>query len=121
MGLDMYALSATWKPEKPVDFAIGATCQLHYWRKHPDLHGWMERLYREKGGNDAVFNCVPVRLVEADLDRLEADVRADALPLTGGFFFGASDGSEMADDLAFIAEARAAMAAGRTVFYISWW
>ena len=30
--------------------------QIHYWRKHPNLHGWMEDLYRAKGGA-AEFNC----------------------------------------------------------------
>jgi hypothetical protein len=38
-----------------------------------------------------------------------------------GFFFGSSDGGEIDDDLAFIAKARQAIAAGQTVFYDSWW
>jgi len=32
-----------------------------------------------------------------------------------------SDGSEVDDDLAFVAEARDALAAGLAVFYVSWW
>ncbi len=32
--------------------------QLYYWRKHPELHGWMEKLYRETGGAAQSFNCV---------------------------------------------------------------
>jgi hypothetical protein len=40
---------------------------------------------------------------------------------TDGFFFGKSNGSEQEDDLAFVAKARKAIAAGQTVFYSSWW
>jgi hypothetical protein len=34
---------------------------------------------------------------------------------------GESDGTEQADDLAFITKAREAIAQGQTVFYDSWW
>ncbi|ODR91767.1 hypothetical protein A8M32_08600 [Sinorhizobium alkalisoli] len=37
-------------PAAPVDFEVEEATALHYWRKHPNLHGWMERLYREEGG-----------------------------------------------------------------------
>lgn len=121
MGLDMYAHYLHDAPAKPVDFEVENYGELHYWRKHPNLHGWMERLYREKGGQDAAFNCVNLLLTAQDLDRLEADIRAGNLPPTSGFFFGASDGSEADDDLHFIAKAREAMAEGLTVYYSSWW
>jgi hypothetical protein len=62
-----------------------------------------------------------VVLDKADLDRLEADIRAKRLPETAGFFFGQSDGSEIDDDLDFIAKAREAIAVGLTVYYTSWW
>lgn len=81
----------------------------------------MERLYREKGGQDDTFNCVNVALSADDLDRLEADIRADALPFTEGFFFGTTRPDEIELDLDFIAKARAAIAEGKTVFYTSWW
>jgi hypothetical protein len=60
-------------------------------------------------------------LTAADLDALEQDIRENRLPETEGFFFGASDGSEIDDDLEFVAKARAALAEGKTVFYRSWW
>ena|SRR5690554_4268140 len=94
---------------------------IHTWRKHPNLHGWMEQLYRAKGGQDDTFNCVNVALTADDLDRLEADIRADALPFTEGFFFGTTRPDEIELDLDFIAKARAAIAEGKTVFYTSWW
>lgn len=121
MGLDMFAHYLHDAPEKPVDFEVENYGELHYWRKHPNLHGWMERLYREKGGEGAAFNCVNLLLTGEDLDRLEADIRIGNLPRTSGFFFGESDGSEFEDDLRFIAKARSAIAEGLTVFYSSWW
>jgi hypothetical protein len=58
---------------------------------------------------------VTVALTASDLDRLEADVKAGKLPHTQSFFFGESDGTETEDDLAFIAKAREALAAGLTL------
>lgn len=121
MGLDMYAMTTREPVAGAVDFKVSEASELHYWRKHPNLHGWMEWLYYGKGGTEHPFNCVPVVLTSDDLDRLEADVRAGRLPETGGFFFGESDGTEAEGDLAFIAKAREAIAAGFTVFYDSWW
>lgn len=121
MGLDMYAFTTKTKPAKPVDFKADEPQELHYWRKHPDLHGWMETLYRAKGGVAQQFNCVPVVLTPDDLDNLEVAIRTGALPDTVGFFFGDSDGSESEDDLAFIAAARTAIDQGLTVYYDSWW
>ena len=121
MGLDMFAYITKDRPDASVDFNSTDYSELHYWRKHPDLHGWMEDLYWKKGGGADYFNCVPVILEPADLDRLEADIRARKLPDTSGFFFGDSDGSEIEDDLIFIAKARKAISDGYTVFYDSWW
>ncbi len=120
MGLDMYAHATNEKPAAAFGFKAEDADRIHYWRKHPNLHGWMENLYFEKGGSE-LFNCITLTLTAEDLDRLEADIRAGNLPPTAGFFFGESDGSENEDDLAFIAKARAALAEGKTVFYDSWW
>lgn len=120
MGLDMYAYKTLDAIDTPVDFSVPTALELHYWRKHPNLHGWMEALYYEKGGKRD-FNCVPVLLTAEDLYRLERDLSAGALPPTVGFFFGASDGSESEDDLGFVAKAREAITAGYRVFYDSWW
>jgi ABC-type sugar transport system ATPase subunit len=68
-----------------VDFQVTHATEIHYWRKHPNLHGWMEKLYFEKGGSAEVFDCVAVVLTREDLDRLEADVKARRLPHTTGF------------------------------------
>jgi hypothetical protein len=125
MGLDMVAVTMP-RADAPVkvDFDLGEDMRppkLHYWRKHPNLHGWMRALYIESGGDDENFNIAPLRLDAEDIDRLENAVRNRLLPHTTGFFFGESDGSELADDLDFIAKAREAIAAGLAVVYIAWW
>ena len=121
MGLDMYAYSTKRRLKQSVDFrGSDNDTQVHYWRKHPNLHGWMHDLYIAKGGTKD-FNCNPVLLEAEDLDQLELVIKAGELPDTTGFFFGESDGRETDDDLAFIAAARAELKAGRYVYYYSWW
>lgn len=125
MGLDMHAFTVPRAAAaRTVDLELRddmGVAELHYWRKHPNLHGWMEHLYYEKDGASDVFNCVTVELSVADLDRLETAIRQRSLPETSGFFFGASDGAEVEDDLAFVSKAREAIAAGLAVYYYSWW
>lgn len=108
-----------------VDFEVPENADdqsvLHYWRKHPNLHGWMERLYYDKGGKEDVFNCVNVQLTEDDLDRLEKSVKNENLPHTEGFFFGESQPEDREDDLEFIKKAREAISEGDDVYYTSWW
>lgn len=125
MGLDMFAFTIPADlASRDVDMKLSklrGVTELHYWRKHPNLHGWMEHLYRQKGGKDPNFNCATLRLTLGDLAVLEADITAGRLPETSGFFFGESDGSEKDDDLTFVADARAAIAEGKAVYYDSWW
>jgi hypothetical protein len=128
----MYAYRTSVQLSKSVDFQDEirsnengeSNCsELAYWRKHPNLHGWMEHLYREKGGIDESFNCVPIELTMEDLNRLEEDIKDGSLPETGGFFFGSSRGNdeEVHRDLMFVKEARNAIMEGDRVFYESWW
>jgi hypothetical protein len=126
MGLDMYAYRVK-KEDAVSDFQYryddeDQPLEIHYWRKHPNLHGWMEDLYISKGGTEE-FNCVPVRLTIEDLEDLEKAIRNKELPNTSGFFFGKSqeDEEEFADDLQFITDARQAITDGYEVFYNSWW
>jgi len=122
----MYAMVRSTKPETAVDFKSDDSVEemeLHYWRKHPNLHGWMENLYYLKGGTAQSFNCVNVEVDLDDLDQLEKHIRGGQLPHTSGFFFGQSqlDEDEIKDDLEFIKDARQAIRDGLTVFYTSWW
>jgi len=120
MGLDMYAYS-TQQEINEVDFNFPTDLQkLMGWRKHPNLHGWMEELYIRKGGT-GIFNVDCVRLDAEDIDALEIAVFEDTLPVTDGFFFGESRSEHKRDDLIFIEYARKAFNEGRHVFYTSWW
>ena len=104
---------------KPVEIA--------YWRKHPNLHGWMERLWERKGkpgtGNtDATFNGIELELTWDDLDELERAIRHSQLPTTEGFFFGnPSDNYYYEQDLEFVNNAKAEVFLGLKVFYNSSW
>ena len=119
MGLDQWAKAH--KPDNDEDVR-----ELAYWRKHPNLEGWMANLWRSREGcPGGVFNCQRLYLLEDDLNALEnAVLRAgeDCLPETSGFFFGESaDEYYKEKDLQFIASARDALAAGDKVYYSSWW
>lgn len=128
MGLDMYAWSVNKDEAKQynTDLPIHEDMDkqnIHYWRKHHDLHGWMHRLYKSKGGESLEFNLNSVRLTMSDLEDLEKDLKAEYLPQTTGFFFGNNppDEDSLKDDLEFIKKAKEEIYAGRVVFYDSWW
>jgi hypothetical protein len=100
--------------------------ELAYWRKHPNLHGWMERLWESKGcpGDNAekMFNGVELELTWQDLDVLEQDILNQELPETQGFFFGdTSDDYYREQDLEFVRKAKADLFLGLRVFYNSSW
>lgn len=122
MGLDQYA--NLYRAEDAVGVRVDIDAEmvapLFVWRKHPNLHGWMEALYRAKGGTGE-FNCAGVRLDREDLDALEKAVNAGTLPKTTGFFFGVSQPEHADEDREFLKLARAAIAQGYVVFYDSWW
>jgi len=137
MGLDMYAYAGRpgqrneynqqegdwdpdtreWKTKGPVT----EPTELAYWRKHPSLHGWMEQLYRQRGGNNT-FNGVELELSWNDIDDLENAVRHGQLPFTEGFFFGKPvDNIYYEEDLKFCVDAKAEIFLGFKVFYNSSW
>ena len=143
MGLDMYAYVAAragqnqeywddgefdknlgeWVSKKNISKPI----EIAYWRKHPNLHGWMEALWQEKGCHrddeeQLDFNGIELELTREDIDRLEQDILEHRLPATTGFFFGdEADSYYYDDDLAFVKEARAQLFLGLKVFYNSSW
>jgi hypothetical protein len=122
MGLDMSVYATTEIITAQVDFSeIHSMQELHSWRKRPDLHAWMYRLYRERGGANPSFNGVALKLTSADLNELKAAIREGRLPETSGSFFGKPDGSEREDDLEFVRKARAAIRAGSALFYEASW
>ena len=131
MGLDMYAYVAKKKDEMKEYYdsydyetdsgPVAKPREIAYWRKHPNLHGWVHRLWNEKG-HSGDFNGDEPEITTEDLDRLEFVVEKGKLPGTSGFFFGNdADQHYKADGLKFIQAARAELAAGNLVFYNSSW
>lgn len=132
MGLDQWAHKRRGEPrEVQTKSVLGEPMmvqeypeneEIAYWRKHPNLQGFMEQLYREKGGEAESFNCVDVVLTSEDIDKLEQAVNGKQLPETNGFFFGSNSDDYYAEqDREFIANARQAIADGYEVAYSSWW
>lgn len=136
MGLDMYAYVAAREGQRRdfyedsyydkelgvyVNETVTKPLEVAYWRKHPCLHGWMESVYREHGGQGD-FNGDELELTSEDLDQLEEAINTNGLPHTEGFFFG-DDASEYyrEGDLKFVKEARAHLFLGLRVFYNSSW
>ena len=140
MGLDQYAYCAmkagtqdeyysdeNYDKEDDDPTKIRPPREIAYWRKHPNLQGWMERLWVEKnpdaeGETGNTFNGIELELTWEDLERLELDIISSSLPDTSGFFFGQpSDDFYRNNDLEFIRNAKAELFVGLKVFYNSSW
>ena len=136
MGLDMYAHSIKADlTDKEVDIQYSdlfndvdaavlngdINTEFAYWRKFNNLHGWMEKLYNSKGGEEE-FNCTNVYLSTEDLDRLLSEV--ETLKPTAGFFFGANEAmtpEDISDVTDFVYRAKEEIIQGRHILYSSWW
>ncbi len=147
MGLDQYAYVAARAGQQNeyyegaefdedareyVNTKVTKPRELAYWRKHPNLQGWMESLWKRKmhdANRDipesdwgSSFNGIELELTAEDLDDLEKAVKKRKLPATSGFFFGNdSDQHYYEHDLEFIKNARAELFMGLKVFYNSSW
>ena len=152
MGLDMYAYVAQKAGQQNeyyegaefdseskdyVNKKVSKPRELAYWRKHPNLHGWMEQLWRNKkysvqptdasmpaSADSDVFNGIELELTWEDIDQLEKDIKSGVVAKldTTGFFFGRpSDDVYYEDDLKFCVNAKAEAFLGRKVFYNSSW
>lgn len=97
MGLDMYlkGRKSLWsidgaKPRMEDGFEVSdLTLDLGYWRKHPNLHGYIVQTFA-----DGVDECQKIDLNADAMRNIIAAIKEKRLPHTDGFFFGASDGSE---------------------------
>jgi hypothetical protein len=133
MGLDMYLRGEKffWTDwEKPANnrmedsFKVSSLeLELGYWRKHPNLHGYIVQTFA--GGKD---ECQKIELDQNRLHQLVVAIRENQLPLTEGFFFGVSEKSKKqdAEDLGILAKAIAWLGTeekgvSRTVYYHASW
>lgn len=117
MGLDMFA----GKTRK--DVVDNTAVPIMEWRKHPNLHGYMQALYASRSGckDPMKFNKKPLFLSRQDLEDLRQAVLSGQLPKTEGHFFGESLPEEQHFDLIFIDGACRLIDQGWNVFYDSWW
>lgn len=119
MGLDQYAYIAGKAQDDYNNHQ-----EISYWRKHPNLQGWMENLFYAKGGQCDSFNGVELELTWDDIDKLEKDIKSGVIAKlnTTGFFFGnPSDDFYYEKDLQFCVDAKTETFLGRKVFYNSSW
>lgn len=113
MGLDMYlhdhksfytGTSAAESIRKEDGLDIDSmTLDIGYWRKHPNLHGFIVQTFAE-----GVDECQDIALDEDALDQIITAVANGDLPHTEGFFFGSSEGdeAEKARDIAIFEKAK---------------
>lgn len=122
MGLDQYAYAVTGRfvdDDGNTDWEDKT--EIGYWRKHPNLQGYMENIWRERGG-EGDFNCAVVELSGDDLEDLELAIKGGAMPETEGFFFGGNANEHYFDhDLEFIDTAKNQIHNGYEIIYTSWW
>ena len=140
MGLDQLAYS---RPSAATNDKTDE--QIISWRKHPNLQGWMERLWRKQKYGDPAnpdpktgegysnqtymgdpFNQEEVELTLDDIKRLRLDINNKTLNGgygdTTGFFFGdSSDEFYRETDIEFCDKAEAAINSGYKIIYTSWW
>lgn len=94
MGLDMYLEGKKHlgfnKTQTEDGFELKEkTLELGYWRKHPNLHGYIVQNFA--GGKD---ECQEIELSEENINQIIQAIKDKALPHTTGFFFGSSDESD---------------------------
>jgi hypothetical protein len=96
MGLDMYLTGEVFffTTRRERGQRQGEFYDLGYWRKHPDLHGYIVQAFAN--GED---HCQRIDLSADDLRKIITAVNTRSLPKTTGFFFGESDGTEWIDDI----------------------
>ena len=95
MGLDMYLEGHKYhsrsggkkRPTCKDGHEIqSTTLDLGYWRKHPNLHGYIVNTYA-----NGVDECQAIQLNAKELEDIADAIETNRLPHTEGFFFGTSE------------------------------
>jgi len=106
MGLDMfmhgrkfYRSSGNKRVQEDGFDVIQKDLDIGYWRKHPNLHGFIVREF----ANDE-DHCQEIELDKDCLSKIMTAVGDQLLPHTEGFFFGTSqtDEGQIIEDLAIL-------------------
>jgi hypothetical protein len=90
VGLDMYLEGRKFKygsTEVEDGFPVKTKIlELGYWRKHPNLHGYIVQAFAE-----GLDQCQDIDLGAKDIRNIISAIERNALPETTGFFFGSSE------------------------------
>lgn len=117
MGLDMYFYSVP-KGQEPSE---GKGEEIFYFRKHSDLHGWLEKQWHENLGRSEEFNCVYMEITPDILSRLKDYLNNPAKEKCRGFFWGESTEENWRETRELIPRLEEIINSGDRVFYYSWW
>lgn len=92
--------------------------KLGYWRKHPDLHGFIVQTFAF-----GIDECQKIPLTEKNLKTILEATEIEALPHTTGFFFGASQKEDRNVTIDILQKAIEWMQddKSKTVFYRASW
>lgn len=124
MGLDQFAFKVKSRnlesQKQDVDFNVDdiEKEELCYWRKHYDLDNWMEQRYRNKGGEDDMFNCCWMKLSKLDLTELEVCLLRGEVKYRD---WPEELDEQLESDFKFVDEAKKAIDNGYEVLYTNWW
>jgi hypothetical protein len=117
MGLDQYL--------RAQDAHGSESAEIGYWRKHPDLHCFIESLWRERNPDaEGEFNCESVLLTEEDILKIiECSKRGSFGEFDGsrGFFFGYTNLKKHRDTVEIMELALKLCREGKRILYSSWW
>jgi hypothetical protein len=97
MGLDMYLTGERYFFEHKVPRRVtedgfpieSERLALGYWRKHPNLHGYIVKTFA-----DNTDNCQAIDLSADDIKDILSAISSERLPFTEGFFFGRSENTQ---------------------------
>jgi hypothetical protein len=124
MGLDMYLTGDRYfhkRSRRRRGIKKAELIDLGYWRKHPNLHGYIVETFAD--GED---KCQEINLSADGIRQIIAAIEDAKLPETTGFFFGESDGSENGRDWRIFCDALAWLEADdpkawRSIYYQASW
>ena len=117
MGLDMFLFGKKEIKNRVEEEKV----EVGYWRKHADLHRYIENLYIEKGGKEE-FNCVDYLLSKEEIEDIIQKSKDRTLDKSeGGFFFGESIDEDNENTIKIMTKALKYMKKGYKIYYTSWW